>query len=193
MKSLIIILTIFFFSKQIYSQNEEGILLPHVILDGDTIPYITLPEVVIWAWRPYKSKKDEQNAKRLINNVKKVLPYARLAAAKMKYYDDLALKAKSEGEKKRIQKKAEEDLKNQFESDIRDMTRIQGKLLIKLIDRETGKSTYEIIKLNRGTFKAIFWNSLSSAFGISLKEKYDPEGDDKTIEHIINLIEQKRL
>ncbi len=193
MKKFVVLILSILCIKFTFSQNSNEIILPAIIVEGDTIPYITLPEVTILTWRPFKTKKDEQATKRLINNVKKVYPYAKLASAKMKYYDNLAKNAKSDKEKKQIQKKAEEDIKLQFENDIRNMNRSQGKLLIKLIDRETGKSSYEIIKLSRGTFKAFFWQSFSSFFGIDLKDKYDPNGEDKTIELIISLIDKKLL
>jgi hypothetical protein len=192
-KSLIILAFTSFLiltSEKIQAQNNDEIAVPAKIIDGDTIPCFSIQEVPIFSFKTYKTAKDEQVAKRLINNVKKVYPYAKLAAAKMKYYDQLAQKAPNEREKNRINKQAEEDLKNQFEADIKSMTRSQGKLLIKLIDRETGKTSYEIIKLSRGSFRAIFWQSMGSFFGMDLKEKYDKEGDDATIERIVQLIEK---
>ncbi|MEI6348104.1 MAG: DUF4294 domain-containing protein [Bacteroidota bacterium] len=172
------------------AQVNEGFLVPAKIVDGDTIPYITLPEVTVFSFKPFKNAKDEQRTKRLINNVKKVYPYAKLAAAKIKYYDQLAQNASSKSERDKINKKAETDIKAQFEADIKTMTRTQGKLLIKLIDRETGKTSYDIIKLSRGAFKAIFWQSMSSFFGMDLKEKYDKDGDDATVETIVQLIDK---
>jgi hypothetical protein len=177
-------------TTKIVAQENGEMVVPARVVDGDTIPFYTLPEVTVFSFRVYKNAKDEQNAKRLINNVKKVYPYAKLAAAKMKYYDQLAQNASTERERDKINKRAEEDLKNQFEADIKSMTRSQGKLLIKLIDRETGKTSYEIIKLSRGTFRAIFWQSLGSFFGMNLKEKYDKDGDDASIELIVQLIEK---
>ncbi len=181
----------FLFSAVAVDAQVTGeIVVPARIVDGDTLPLYRLQEVTVFSFRPFKSAKDEQRVKRLINNVKKVYPYAKLAAAKMKYYDQLAQNASSERERDRINKRAEEDIKAQFEADIRTMTRSQGKLLIKLIDRETGKTSYEIIKLSRGTFRAIFWQSMSSFFGLNLKERYEKDGDDATIELILNLIDK---
>ncbi len=186
----ILLIFILFSAGFVQGQVTGETVVAARIVDGDTLPFYTLPEVTVFTFRPYKSAKDEQNAKRLINNVKKAYPYAKLAAAKMKYYDQLAQAASSDRERSKINKRAEDDLKAQFEADIKSMTRSQGKLLIKLIDRETGKSSYEIIKLSRGTFRAIFWNSMSSVFGLSLKERYEKDGDDATIEMIVNLIEK---
>lgn len=189
--SALFLFVVFSFSCSSLNAQETGeIIVPARIVDGDTLPLFTLPEVTVFSFRPFKTAKDEQKVKRLINNVKKVYPYAKLAAAKMKYYDQLAQNASSSSERDRINKRAESDLKAQFEADIKSMTRSQGKLLIKLIDRETGKSTYEIIKLSRGTFRAIFWQSMSSFFGLNLKERYTKDGDDATIELILNLIDK---
>jgi hypothetical protein len=190
MMFVLFVLGSLFSSGRIYAQVTGEIVVPARIVDGDTLPLYTLPEVTVFSFRPFKSAKDEQKVKRLINNVKKVYPYAKLAAAKMKYYDQLAQNASSSKERDRISKRAEEDIKSQFEADIKTMTRSQGKLLIKLIDRETGKSSYEIIKLSRGTFRAIFWQSMSSFFSLNLKERYEKDGDDATIELIINLIDK---
>lgn len=187
---IVVFMLLFSISLPTNAQVTGETVVPAKIVDGDTIPFYTLPEVTVFTFRPFKSAKDEQKAKRLINNIKKVYPYAKLAAAKMKYYDQMAQNATSERDRDKINKRAEEDLKAQFEADIKTMTRTQGKLLIKLIDRETGKSSYEIIKLSRGTFRAIFWQSMSSVFGLSLKERYEKDGDDASIELIIQLIEK---
>lgn len=187
---VIVAIRFLFIPFDVQAQVNGEIVVPARIVDGDTLPLYTLPEVTVFSFRPFKSAKDEQKVKRLINSVKKVYPYAKLAAAKMKYYDQLAQNATSEREKDRINKRAEEDIKSQFEADIKSMSRSQGKLLIKLIDRETGKTSYEIIKLSRGTFKAIFWQSMSSVFGLNLKERYEKDGDDATIELILNLIDK---
>lgn len=188
--SIVVFILLFSINIRSNAQVTGETVVPAKIVDGDTIPFYTLPEVTVFTFRPFKSAKDEQKVKRLINNIKKVYPYAKLAAAKMKYYDQMAQNASSERDRDKINKRAEEDLKAQFEADIKTMTRTQGKLLIKLIDRETGKSSYEIIKLSRGTFKAIFWQSMSSVFGLSLKERYEKDGDDASIELIIQLIEK---
>lgn len=188
--SIVVFILLFSISLRSNAQVTGETVVPAKIVDGDTIPFYTLPEVTVFTFRPFKSAKDEQKVKRLINNIKKVYPYAKLAAAKMKYYDQMAQNATSERDRDKINKRAEEDLKAQFEADIKTMNRSQGKLLIKLIDRETGKSSYEIIKLSRGTFRAIFWQSMSSVFGLSLKERYEKDGDDASIELIIQLIEK---
>jgi hypothetical protein len=87
--------------------------------------------------------------------------------------------------------KAEEELKAEFEDDIRNMTLNQGRILIKLIDRETGNSSYDLVKDLRGTFQAFFWQSIARIFSTNLKESFNPNAnkEDKMIEDIIETIE----
>ena len=90
-------------------------------------------------------------------------------------------------------KQAEEDLKAQFEDDVKNMNEVQGEILIKLIDRETGLSSYELIKEFRGGLTAVFYQSFGRLFGYNLKSTYDPTGEDKEIEEIVKLIETGKL
>ena len=99
------------------------------------------------------------------------------------------IKAKNDHDRKVLMKNAEAQLKTEFEKDIRDMTYSQGKILVKLIDRETGKTSYQIIKDFRGSIQALFWQTLARIFDGNLKLEYDPFGDDKDIEEIVLKIE----
>jgi len=98
---------------------------------------------------------------------------------------------KPESEQKRLLKRAEAELKKEFEGDIRNMTLNQGRILIKLIDRETGNSSYGLVKELRGSFQAFFWQSLARVFSTNLKETFNPftNPEDKMIEDIIGSIE----
>jgi hypothetical protein len=189
MKKIIAITTLLFILGQTFSQVTSDRVVAATILDGDTIPYLGLREVTIVSWRPFRTAAEEQAHRRLVNNIKFVYPYAKVASAKIRHYDSLSESAKNRRERNRISKIAEEEIKAQFENDIRNMTQSQGILLIKLIDRETGKSSYDIISATRGKFRAVFWQSFSYFWGINLKEQYDPQGRDKDIETIVNLID----
>lgn len=193
MKLIAAIFFLLFIVENVSSQVTSDRVVPATILNGDTIPYLTLREVTIFSWKPFRTAAEEQAFKRLVNNVKKVYPYAKVASARMKYYDNLAKNATSNRERKRINKMAEDNMKVQFENDIRNMTQSQGELLIKIIDRETGKSSYEIIADTRGRFRAVFWQSFSYFWGVDLKRQYDPYGEDKDVETIINMIDSGLL
>jgi hypothetical protein len=126
-------------------------------------------------------------------NVRKVYPYAKIVAAKSQEYNYLIANAKTRKERKKLMKQAEEDLKTQFEDDVKNMNEVQGQILIKLIDRETGLSSYELIKEFRGGITAVFYQSFGRLFGYNLKSTYDPIGEDKEIEEIVKLIETGKL
>lgn len=175
------------------SQDVQGITVRATIVDGDTIAYMSLPVIRVYAPKVFKSKREERRWSKLVNNVKRVYPYAVLAADKMKEYEAVLLTAKNEKEQKRLMKEAEENLKKQFEKDIRNMTFSQGKILIKLIDRQTGSTSYHIIKEFRGSLSAFFWQSVGKLFGANLKDEYDAQGDDKLIEEIVIMIERGDL
>lgn len=160
-----------------------------VVIDGDTMPSISLPEVYIYAEYAYSTKKDIEAWTRTKYNVKKVYPYAILAAAKLKEYDLVLERLPDEKSKKAYMKIAEKELKEQFGSQLRDLSINQGRILLKLIDRETGNTSYKILKEYRGGFQAFMWQSLAKLFGNNMKSEYDPSGDDIMIERAIKLIE----
>lgn len=171
-----------------FSQDYDVIVVKARIEDGDTIPMMYLPEVRIKGYIIYRTPSDQRRFDRLARNVKKVYPYAKLAGIKLQKYDQL-LAGLSEKEQKKLYKKAEEELKAEFGEELKSLTFTQGRILLKLVDRETGTPTYHIVKELRGSFAAFFWQNLSRLFGYNLKDEYDPEGKDKDIETIVQMIE----
>lgn len=171
------------------SPEIKGFLVETVYYDGDTIPYGKLPVVTCSADRVFKNYKQRAAWDRLKYNVKKVYPYAILASAKLKDYDRVMATIPTESGRKAFMKQAEKDLKNEFQDELKNLTVTQGRILIKLIDRETGKTTYDIVKCMRGSFSAAMWQGVALVFNSSLKSDYDAEGDEKNIEMAIKLIE----
>lgn len=164
------------------------------VVNGDTFALNYLPYHTVVADKKFMSKEEEREWKRLKKNVKKVYPYAKLAGQKMQKYAEELAGVESERERKRYYKKIEEELKAEFDDDMRDLTMSQGRILIKLIDRETGATSYDIVKDFRGSFSAFFWQSLARIFTQDLKSEYDPtQGEDAKIEQIIYLIESGNL
>ena len=90
-------------------------------------------------------------------------------------------------------KQAEDELKAEFEGDLKKLSFKQGIILIKLVDRETGNTSYELVQELRGNFTAFFWQTFARLFGYNLKVKYDPLGDDKEIEDIVVMIENGQI
>ncbi len=190
-----IILCIIFISINNYTYSQvnperKGFVAAARIIDGDTVPYFILSEIHITAPMYFVSEKDRINFDRLVRNVKKVYPYAKLAGLKLKEYNDILAKAPNEIERRKIMKKAEAEIKEQFGDDLKKLTFSQGKILIKLLYRETGNTSYELVKELRGVFVAFFYQTFARLFGYNLKTSYDPTGEDKPIEIIINLIEK---
>lgn len=159
------------------------------IYNGDTIASIWMPEVTVIAEYSYKTRKQYEAWTRTKYNVKKVYPYAILAAAKLKEYDLVLAKLPTEKAKKAYIKVIEKELKADFEEELKNLSMTQGKILLKLIDRETGTTSFEIVKQMRGSFNAFMWQSVARIFGSNMKTEYDPEGEDIMIERAIQLVE----
>jgi hypothetical protein len=165
------------------------------IENGDTIIISYMDDIDIFADttnkpKPvFENKRQERKFNRLVYNLKKVYPYAKLAKTKLNEMNRQYLTLKTEKERKEFAKKTEKEIRDQFEQELVNLTVTQGRLLIKLIDRETGKTSYELVKEFRGTFSAIFWQTLARLFGSNLKTKYDAEGEDQVIEDILLAID----
>lgn len=160
-----------------------------VIIDGDTIPSFNLQEFTVYGDFPTKNKRQYEAWTRIKYNVKKVYPYAILASAKLKEYNLVLEKLPDEKSKKMYMKVAEKELKAQFEDQLKDLTMSQGRILLKLIDRETGNTSYQLVKDFRGGFQAFMWQGVARLFGNNMKAEYDPEGEDIMIERAIKLVE----
>jgi uncharacterized protein YicC (UPF0701 family) len=121
----------------------------------------------------------------LENKVKKVYPMAKVAAIKLAEYNRVYSTFKTERERKKYVKGVEKELFSEFEEELRVMKVSEGRILIKLLDRETGNSSYEIIKEFKGGLPAFFWQSVAKLFGHDLKAQYDPVMEDRLIEYIV--------
>lgn len=134
------------------------------------------------------SKEEKDEFTRLVWNIKKVLPYAKLAAFRLQLMEDNLNLLSSEREKKKYVKACEKSIKKQFMDDMKNMTVTQGKLLLKLIHRETGKSTWDIMRNYRGGLETLFWQAMAKTYDADMKDTYDPVVDYK-IEDIIKTLE----
>jgi hypothetical protein len=164
-----------------------------IVRDGDTIPTVKYDPVSIFAPREFKNKREERKYGRLKRYVVKVYPYAEVAGEMLQYFDDTLRMIKSERKKKLYLKRVEDELKEEFSGELKKLTINQGIILVKLIDRETGNTSYELIKQLRGSFSAFIWQSLARLFGSNLKLQYDPYGEDALIEEIVQQIESGQI
>lgn len=175
---------------KVATQNTPKVFYASV--DGkDTIPYITLRTCIIIGYRPNMSKQEQRRYDKLWRNILKVYPYARMAARKLEEYDKLLSQIPDTKEQKRLMKQAEKDLRREFSKEIENLTFSQGIILLKLVDRETRKTTYQIVDELRGSFRAFFYQTIAKLFKYDLKADYDPYGRDREIEKIVRIIEEE--
>lgn len=179
--------------KVIDTLPENYFVLHSVERDGLILPEIGIKEVVVIG-RPATAKKFPfHRYQRLVYNLKKVYPYALVVRAKLEEANYELEKIPDEKERKKYLRQFEKDIFGEYEDDVRDMTITQGKLLIKLIDRETLNTSYELIRQYRGSFPALFWQGIARIFGSNLKAQYDPYGEDAIMEIILIEIETGQL
>ena len=182
-----------FCNSTVKAQDTTSIVTRAIIINGDTLPVMALTEVKIFGPVIFANKYEALRFSKLVYHVKKVYPYAKIVSVKVLEYNYIINHAKSRKERKQLMKQAEEDLIAQFEDDIKNMSELQGEILIKLIDRETGSSSYDLIKEFRGGIIASLYQSFGRLFGYNLKSTYDPQGKDKDIEQIVVMIENGEL
>ena len=171
------------------STQDTAFTMKTIVVYGDTIPYFAFEPIPILSGKTFKNKREERKYGRLKRYVVKVYPYAEIAGEMLREFDDTLKTIKLEVRRKKYMKKVEEELMAEFSGELKKLTIMQGIILVKLIDRETGNTSYDLIKQLRGSFSAFLWQSLARLFGSNLKLEYDPLGEDKTIEEIVTQIE----
>ena len=153
--------------------------------NGEIMPWVVLNQVVVTDHRIFRNALARAKFNRLRYNVLKVLPYARFAGERYRRLERDLAQTTDRKLKKQLLKDCQNEVKNLFNSKIKDMTISQGEILIKLIDRETGNSSYGLVKDIQGGIPAFFMQSLARLFGHNLKAEYDPE-EERDIETIIS-------
>jgi hypothetical protein len=184
------------------SDNPQMMENPYVILDtlitdyyfsvwytdhGDTVVKATHSPIEVSVRTGNRLKKAQYD--KLQKRVIKTYPYAKAAGDVMRMYEALCTQITDEQQQKILLDRAEKTLMNQFEKDLRNMTVSEGVILVKLIDRQTGATGYELLRSMKGKFSAFMWQSIARVFGQNLKDDYDMTGEDVWIENIVALIE----
>jgi len=188
----VIILISLFFCQHPGAQVTDTLTkkVPAKIINGDTIPLVDVRSIFVYPPHEFNNRRSQVKYSVLVYNVQKVYPYAKLAGEKLQEFRNKMDSIPDEKKRKAYVKKAEEELEAQFGDEIRDLTFSQGKILIKLIYRQTGSSSFELVRELRGKFTAFIWQTLATLFGYNLKNGYDPEGEDRQIEEIVRLIDE---
>ena len=166
------------------------IRVPAKVINGDTLAELEInaATVVPNATQLFDAKEITKY-QLLIYNVRKVYPYAKLAASQMQKFKRVLDTIQTERKRRAYIKTAQKELEAKFGNELKNLSFNQGKILLKLVYRETGNSTFEIVKELRGGFNAFVWQTMARLFGYDLKNAYDPAGEDQAIEKIVVMIE----
>ena len=168
---------------------QEQIEKLDFLFPGDSIPTNTFVLDEVTVFQPLKFKNDEEIRKYVIlrYRVKKVYPYAKLASERMNRIDSRVDSIKSKRKKRLYLKKLEKFVYDEFSDELRKLSRSQGRILVKLLNRQTGLTAHKIVSEYRNKFRALIYNTAASFYSISLKDKYEPFEDyeDYLIEDIL--------
>lgn len=168
-----------------------GYYLTTKLESGEVVPWFAIEEVVIRAKREWKSEEEKNRYMKLKRNVLRVLPYAIYAQRRYEQLDrDLAL-VNNKRQEKALIKACEEEIKEKINNEVKNLSVSQGKILIKLIERQTGNTSYELVKDMKGSVTAFVYQGVARVFGHNLKSTYDPS-EDFEIENIIREYERVR-
>lgn len=163
-----------------------------VTAEGDTVLVRVFNEITVFPPLKFKNKKQEEFYWRTVRDVKKTLPYAKLISSTLVETYEYIEAFETKAERERYLKEMEGSVFNQYKPVLRKFTKGQAKLLVKLIQRQTNQSGYDIIKAFLGSFRALFWQSFGRLFGVNLKSSYRPQRDSKDaiIERVCVAVEQ---
>lgn len=175
------------------SLPQRFYVLQNVDRGGEKLPEIEIKEVTILGTRRIFAGFQYWRYERLVYNVKKVYPYALIVRDKFKDVNATLKQLPDDRERRIYIREVEKQVFHDYEDDMKKMSLNQARLLIRLIDRETSITSYELIKEYRGKISASFWQGIARLFGTNLKDEYDPYGDDFLIENIISEIDSGRL
>lgn len=159
-------------------------------VDGkDTVAIVNLRDVYIYPKVKFKNRREEEKYNKLVRDVKRTLPYAKMVYETLiETYEYIETLPTDQAKQEHL-KRMEKELFAQYKPELKKFSFSQGKLLIKLIDRECNQSSYNLLKAYLGSFRAGFWNLFAGMFGASLKSEYDPKGKDAMTERVVVLVE----
>lgn len=187
-------------SDEVTSANDDTdvmfvpkVKVGEVKVDGEDIPYVEWGKVYIYPQMDLKNKKQVKAYNNLVRNVKKVLPLAKQVNSiiiETYEYTQTLPTAKQREEHLRT---VEQDIKKTYTPQMKKLTYAQGKLMIKLVNRECNSTGYELIQAFLGPVRAGFYQAFAWAFGASLKKEYDPEGVDRVTERVVRMVEAGQI
>ena len=190
MKKELFILVLFFLSPGLKAQERDSSRLVMGIIQGnDTIITVRIRDVWVFPERKFASKKQQQQYSRYVEKVKKVYPVAVEARILLNKYEPQYYALDSQRERRKLMKNLEKELLDKHKEELKKWSISDGKILLKLINRETERTAYSIIKDFRGDVSAMFWQGIARIFKNNLKDGYSPEEEDRILEEIVRKIE----
>lgn len=181
-----------FLTCSVETSAQSRVIVPpvygYVVIEGDTLAAMRLATIPVYSSR-WRKRVSLRKYERLVRAVKLVYPMAREAQERLAIMEDTLPKLATKKEQSDYVKQVEREIKAKYTPILKKMSMYQGMVLIKLIDRQTGSSSYELVQEFRGRFAAFFWQGIAKLFGGDLKAEYDPLGDDALLEQLIELYE----
>lgn len=171
----------------------DGRRLAYLVEGNDTVFLAFLRDIYVFPKMKYKNKKQEEFYWRTVRDVKKALPYAKIVSTELIRVNTLLKEIEKDSDRKKYLAKYEKEIFKKYEPELRKFTLNQGRLLLKLIDRECNSTSYDLIKAYRGNVSAFFWQGIARLFGSNLKSEYDAKGNDNIVERVILLVEAGQL
>lgn len=167
----------------------------HTVMDGDTVLMVVFNEITVFPQLKFKNKKQEEYYWRTVRDVKRALPYAKLICETLIETYEYVETFPTQKEREDYIKRMEGEVFEQYKPVLKKFSKNQAKMLVKLIQRETNQSSYNILKAFLGSFRATFWQGFGRLFGVNLKGEYHPDrnADDAMIERICIAVEQGEL
>lgn len=178
-----------------YCSSDNPQVVYGRVEDGDTLLIVYLPEIDIDLMNRYYQIAETRQGRRLVNNVRKVYPYAKIASELLQTYDTLLANVTNASERANLMRMAEDELTDRYTEELKNLTFSQGAILIRLIDRETGDTSYQVVQELRGKVRAFFYQGFALLWGYDLKSQYDPHSnpEDDQIETIVTLLERGQI
>lgn len=195
MKKIFALVVLLFAMFALKGQVSNGITVFGTIHQGDTIPMAYLDPVIVTSYISPLTSQEKAKYSKLIRDVKKAYPYAKKVESILASYSRVIANAQNESQKEKIRKQAMRDIEDKFSSEIKKLKKSQGKILVKLIHRQTGRSSYSLIKNFASGTKTAFINITTKAMGIDLKTTFDPSNNeqDRMIDRIVYSIDIGKL
>ena len=193
MKRLLYILLLLAVGMEMFAANQHMDSCMVRVENGDTVYLAWLHEIWVYPPMKFKNKKQEKFYWKTVRDVKKTLPLARKITNEMAYADAELAKLPDDKSRRKWWHSFERQLYKKYESELRGLYASQGMMLMKLMDRETDRTSYELIRQYKGRAAANFWQFVAKLFKNDLKEEYDASDKDKIVERVINLVEACQL